>query len=104
MRGIMLKRFVLVTCGLVLASLGFGGKPINAQSAGILEGTVTDPSGSAVPSASVEIQNPVSHYSRTTSTDTDGKFRFVNLPLNPYHVVVTATGFAPIATDVDVRS
>jgi len=76
----------------------------SAQSSGILDGTVTDPSGSAVPGAAVEIQNPVSHYSRSTTTDTDGKFRFANVPFNPYHLQVTASGFAASATDVEVRS
>jgi hypothetical protein len=76
----------------------------NAQSSGILEGTVTDASGGAVPGATIEIQNPVSHYSRSTATDADGKFRFANVPFNPYHLVVTADGFAASARDVEVRS
>ena len=101
----MSKRFGFIACAFVfLLSAIFSAEAARAQSAGFLEGTVTDPSGSAVPGASVEIQNPVSHYSRTVTTDADGKFRFTNLPFNPYHLVITATGFAPTATDVDVRS
>jgi len=76
----------------------------SAQSSGILDGTVTDPSGGAVPGATVEMHNPVSHYDRSTTTDTDGKFRFANVPFNPYHLTVTATGFAVTSTDVEVRS
>jgi len=88
----------------ILVLVQFFSRLASAQSSGILDGTVTDPSGSAVPGATVEIQNPVSHYSRSTTTDTDGKFRFANVPFNPYHLAVTATGFAPSATDVEVRS
>jgi len=88
----------------ILVLVQFFSRAASAQSSGILDGTVTDPSGSAVPGATLEIQNPVSHYSRSTTTDTDGKFRFANVPFNAYHLAVTATGFAPSATDVEVRS
>jgi hypothetical protein len=32
------------------------------------------------------------------------KRKFPNVPFNPYHVTVTAAGFAPYAQDVEVRS
>jgi hypothetical protein len=67
-------------------------------------GTVSDPSGAVVPGAAVQIQNPVSHYSRTATTDASGQFSFPNVPFNPYHVTVNLAGFAPYSTDIDVRS
>jgi len=67
-------------------------------------GTVTDPSGAVVPGATVKINNPVSEYTRTTTTDSTGKFTFPNVPVNPYHMTVNATGFAPYVQDIDVRS
>jgi hypothetical protein len=75
-----------------------------AQSSGSIEGAVKDPSGGAVGNASVEMTYPVSGFKRTTTTRTDGGFRFTNVPFNPYHLVVRAPGFAPYAQDVDVRS
>jgi hypothetical protein len=75
-----------------------------AQSSGILDGAVTDATGGAVPGATVEIHNPISHYDRSTTTDADGKFRFANVPFNPYHLVVRAEGFSPASVDVEVRS
>jgi len=57
-----------------------------------------------VPGATVEIQNPVSEYSRSTVTDAQGNFRFVNLPMNPYHMMVKAAGFTAFVQDVEVRS
>ena len=72
-----------------------------AQSIG---GTVVDPTGAVVFNATVEIHNPVSRYARSTSTDAAGKFNFTNVPANPYHLKVTAAGFAPYAQDVEVRS
>jgi hypothetical protein len=69
-----------------------------------VQGTVTDPSGAVVASATVDIHNPVSGYERTTTTDSAGSFNFPNVPFNPYHLSVTADGFSPLAQDIDVRS
>jgi hypothetical protein len=79
---------------------------ISAQSgnAGSVEGTVKDPSGAAVANATVEISNPVSSFERSVTTGADGSFRFTNVPFNPYHMVVTAEGFATYTQDVEVRS
>ncbi len=69
-----------------------------------LSGTVLDSSGAVVPNATVEIHNPVSHFDRSTITDGSGHFSFGNVPFNPYHLSVAATGFSAYAQDVDVRS
>ncbi len=77
----------------------------NAQSGGSsISGTVADPSGAVVANAKVEIHNAVSGYDRTTATDSKGNFSFPNVPFNPYHMTVTATGFAQQAQDVEIRS
>jgi hypothetical protein len=69
-----------------------------------LSGVVSDPSGAVVSGATVEIQNPVSEFSRSTTTDSAGRFSFPNVPFNPYHLKVTVAGFAAYSQDVDVRS
>jgi Carboxypeptidase regulatory-like domain len=71
---------------------------------GSIEGVLKDPSGAAVANATVEITNAVSGYTRTATSGPDGTFRFTNIPLNPYHLTVTATGFAPYLQDVEARS
>jgi hypothetical protein len=83
------------------------GLHVYAQSGGSsssISGTVLDPSGAVVANGSVEIHNPVSGYDRTTITDINGQFSFTNVPFNPYHLRVSAAGFAPYAQDVEVRS
>ncbi|HTZ95805.1 MAG TPA: TonB-dependent receptor [Terriglobales bacterium] len=78
-----------------------------AQTAGnstAITGTVLDPSGAAVAHAAVEVRNPVSQFDRTTTTDSSGKFTIPNVPFNPYHLTVTATGFSPHVEDIDIRS
>jgi hypothetical protein len=76
----------------------------SAVSSGTISGTVTDPTGAVVPNATVSIHNPVSQYSRTATTDSAGRFRLPNVPFNPYHLMVNATGFASLVQDVEVRS
>jgi hypothetical protein len=73
-------------------------------SAGTVAGTVADPSGAAIPGANVTIRNPVSNYQQAASTDQNGAFRFVNVPLNNYHLLVQAPGFANSERDVPVRT
>jgi Carboxypeptidase regulatory-like domain len=73
-------------------------------SAGSIEGTVTDPSGSIVAGATVEIGNAVSGYTRSATSGADGTFRFTNVPFNPYHMTITAQGFTAYVHDVEVRS
>jgi len=63
-----------------------------------------DPTGAVVPSATVEIRNPVSGFVRSTSTNNSGTFNFANVPFNPYHLTVTAAGFASYSEDVEGRS
>jgi hypothetical protein len=77
---------------------------IAQSNSGSISGTVVDPSAAVVANASVEIHNPVSGFDRTTTTDGSGNFNFSNVPFNPYHMSVTASGFSPYSQDVDVRS
>ena len=72
--------------------------------AGTIAGQVTDPTGASIPGATVTIKNPVSGYTRSVTTGEDGGFTFRNIPPNPYHLDVTATGFTSKAQDVEVRS
>jgi hypothetical protein len=69
-----------------------------------IEGTVLDPSGAVVANATVTLHNPVSGLERSATTDGSGKFSFPNVPYNPYHLAVIATGFAAYAQDVEIRS
>jgi hypothetical protein len=73
-------------------------------SSGSIEGVVKDSSGGVVANATVEISYAISGYSRTTTTGSDGSFRFTNVPFNAYHTIVSAVGFASATQDVEVRS
>src|SRR5215471_7671640 len=102
----MLKRlsvYVFLALGFVL-SLATGSAEAQLGSSGSIEGVVKDPSGRVVPGATVEILYPVSGFRREATTDADGNFKFTNVPFNPYHLTVTASGFASFTQDVEVRS
>src|SRR5271165_810028 len=97
-------RFQPISVLLALLLLTAAGYPQSTGNAGSITGTVTDATGAVVPSATVLLQNPVSQYSRSATTDSAGKFAFSNVPLNPYHVTVTAKGFANSSVDAEIRS
>ncbi len=94
------KGVVLIALVVCVASISFA----QSKSYTSLYGSVLDPSGAVVPGATIEIQNPVSHFQATVTTDAAGAFTISNIPFNPYHLTVTAAGFAPYAQDVDLRS
>jgi len=73
-------------------------------SAGVVRGTVTDPTGAVIPGATVHLTNAASGLDRTASTDALGQFGFSNVPFNPYRINVSAAGFAPLRQDFEIRS
>src|SRR5208337_38052 len=76
-----------------------------AQSRGSsISGTILDHPGAVVANAKVQIHNVVSGYDRTTAADSKGNFSFPNVPFNPYHMTVTAEGFAHYSQDLEIRS
>src|SRR5215472_6917429 len=104
---VLCKRFSWLAVVWLFSLTVLSAIPSLAQSAGnssSVTGTVLDPSGAVVPNATVQVQNPVSGYSRSATTDSAGKFTIPNVPFNPYHLTVTSEGFSPYVQDVDVRS
>jgi Carboxypeptidase regulatory-like domain len=103
----MLSSFKQLIVAILAVSLCLVSSFAYAQSSGnsgSISGSVLDPTGAVVPNAVVEIHNPVSQFDRSTTTDKSGSFSFSNIPFNPYHMTVTAAGFAQSAQDVEVRS
>ena len=62
---------------------------------GNIIGTVLDPSGATIPSATVEFENLATGVRRTAITDTAGVYRFNNVLVGNYAINVKADGFAP---------
>ncbi|HTK36997.1 MAG TPA: TonB-dependent receptor [Pyrinomonadaceae bacterium] len=71
---------------------------ISAQdiTSGTIQGTVTDEQGAAVAGATVEARNINTNFSRTFTTDSDGRFTFLSMPPGRYTVSVSKQGFAKL--------
>ena len=63
---------------------------------GAIQGVVSDEQGAVVPGALVEAKNLDTNFTRTFTTDSDGRFILLSLPPGRYVVSVTKTGFAKL--------
>ena len=61
---------------------------------GQIQGTVTDGTGSAVSGATIEATQTESGLNRTVTSGADGGYSLPSLPVGPYTLKVTATGFS----------
>jgi len=98
-RGAIL-RFIPILV-LALANVYLLGQSGNA---GVIRGTVADPSGAVIPNATVHLSNPSSGVDRTVQSDALGQFEFSNVTFNSYQLAVSASGFATQKKAVDIHS
>lgn len=80
----------------ILAVVLAGGA-VFAQGLGSVVGTVTDPSGAVVPSATVKITDEGTSLVREATTNAQGLFVIPSLPPSNYRVDVSVSGFSPFA-------
>ena len=59
----------------------------------MLQGRVLDPSGAAVPGASVVVRNSATGFTSTTSSDGQGRYHVPGIPAGAYQVTAEAPGF-----------
>jgi Carboxypeptidase regulatory-like domain len=92
MRSNKTVKFFATAAFVALAALSPVGK---AQlTSGDLVGTITDPSGAAVPQAKVEIAEETTGVRTSQSSDSNGQYRFNNLPIGKYDLTISAAGFS----------
>jgi hypothetical protein len=63
------------------------------QTLGSLNGSVLDPTGAAVPGATVTVSDAAINVTASTTTQTDGFFQIFNLPIGTYAINVGHDGF-----------
>lgn len=63
---------------------------------GVIQGIVLDPQGASVAGANVEVKNPDTNFAKTLTTDTDGRFVFLQLQPGRYTLTATKQGFATV--------
>jgi hypothetical protein len=84
-----LKRWILLTC-VLLCALATRGQ----MNSGQISGAITDPSGAAIPNASVEAVETATGLKFTSSSDSTGEFLIAQLPVGEYKLTVNAHGFS----------
>src|SRR5262245_3896811 len=78
-----------------------------AQDRGTIRGTVTDPTGAAVPEAAVTARNANTGLTQTSKTGVDGVYSLPYLPVGDYSVTTEKVGFRKAEAEgirVDVNS
>src|SRR3954447_13146733 len=82
-----LASILVVVCVLGLCVSG------RAQDTSSISGTITDPSGAALPNATVLIRNDATNAEHTSTTNESGNFNLTNLPSGNYTIRVEAPSF-----------
>src|ERR1700694_4785078 len=85
----MFNRIGLVTIFFVLAMTLF---PQTTS----LTGTVADPTGAAIPNATIAITNAQTGIERATTTDSQGRYTMPQLTPGTYKLTAKAAGFADV--------
>ncbi len=88
-----MRKLTAVLCG-ILALAAVSGVRLEAQEVHArIRGTVTDASGGGVPGAEVKALNTQTQVQTTVTTEADGTFQFLQLPVGSYEVSVSKPGF-----------
>jgi len=77
----------------VLFLLFAGAASAQAQVTARIKGTVTDPSGATVTSAAVAARNTETGITRTVTSESDGTYLFLALPVGTYEITASKSGF-----------
>ncbi|HVF45955.1 MAG TPA: carboxypeptidase regulatory-like domain-containing protein [Pyrinomonadaceae bacterium] len=82
----------LVSIALMFAAVGAAAQSVT----GSLSGVVADERGAVIAGASVTARNADTGLTRNATTDSEGRFRFVNMPVGGYEVTVEAPNFSKL--------
>src|SRR5437667_5539958 len=101
---VMRFRNVLLLLAFLLVSLLTAPSAVFAQTeTGRITGTVTDPSGSVVPGATITLTSTTTGAVRTTVSDSVGRYVIANVPAGTYTLKFELSGFAPQTSNVVVN-
>src|ERR1041384_2514140 len=96
----MKKLIRLAAMGLPLMLILASGARAQTQiTTGVIQGTILDEQGAAVPGANLEVKNADTNFTRTLTTDSDGRFVFLQLKPGRYLLTVSKQGFATVVQE-----
>src|SRR5688572_10714680 len=84
-----MRSYVLIQAALIVLTASLA----SAQTMAVLQGRVLDPSGAAVPGASIAVRNSATRFTITTSSDHQGRYDVPAIPAGAYQVTVEAPAF-----------
>lgn len=88
------------TISLLLCLMCFSTFPTFAQkTSGQISGNVVDPSGAALPDATITVTQVGTGTQRTVTTSSDGNYTVTDLPIGAYRISVKKTGFKESVVD-----
>jgi hypothetical protein len=87
------RRSVALAVLVLAAALFCSLSGLAQQTLGSINGTVMDPSGAAIPGASVTANNAAINVTASATTSSSGSFQIFNLPIGTYVVKITRDGF-----------
>ncbi|HXY49524.1 MAG TPA: carboxypeptidase regulatory-like domain-containing protein [Terriglobales bacterium] len=90
---------LLLTAAVVLSIIVlFAGEATAQQATAKIVGTITDPQGAVVPDVQVTVTNAATNVRTETTTDKDGFYQVLNLPIGVYRITARREGFRTLET------
>ena len=86
------KRANVLFLALALSAISLFGQ----DTTGKITGVITDPAGAVVPNVKVTVTNISTNIKHETTTNQDGAYQVLQLPISSYTVTALATGFEAI--------
>ncbi|HYA22570.1 MAG TPA: carboxypeptidase regulatory-like domain-containing protein, partial [Terriglobales bacterium] len=84
---------------LVVTMLMMPGSSWPQEATGRITGTVSDPTGAVVPGVQITVTNTATEVSRKTTTNQDGYYQVLALPIGNYKVTAEHEGFRTVISD-----
>lgn len=99
----MRLKFASLVCLLISAALLATPRAL-ATDLGRVEGIVHDPYHRPIPDAQITLRATDSAFTRSASTNRDGEFSLLSIPLGEYSITIAAPGFATERQQITVRA
>ncbi len=88
-----------LACFALLVAVATAGYAQSQATTGVIEGRAVDESGVPLSGVTVKLQNIATNFEKTLSTDDEGRFRGLLLPLGPYRITSSLQGFSTLVRE-----
>src|SRR5262245_2414805 len=93
----MKKQISLIAlCSFITISMAIMANAQSQITTGVIQGVIEDDTGAVIPGANVEVKNFDTNFAKTLTTDSDGRFVFLQLQPGRYSLTVSKPGYATL--------